>query len=180
MLAVHLSKLWSTIEGMENRTQPPLEHSDERLSAPDARRLLAEVWPAVLDGQRDQMYTVNNLLKCLPFDEAAAWVREHKLELLRLDIGDPSAARSNVYELWRARKLFAALGDLVDADNGYRDRETGRKVKTILRELSRLEFGDPVNDEGDRQNLIEVYKEVRDLPIDEVKSIVRTLKRGSH
>jgi hypothetical protein len=91
---------------------------------------------------------------------------------------DPTGERapSTVYEDIRRMPVMAALAEAGLVGKALRDTETGRKVGTILRELGRLNWGDLDNEE-DRAILVENYKEARDMPIDQVKEIVRLLKR---
>ncbi len=58
-------------------------------------------------------------------------------------------------------------------DGHLRDRETSRKIGTILRELARLEWGDVTSDDQAAAHLPHQYREIRDLPISQIKEVVR-------
>ena len=82
-----------------------------------------------------------------------------------------SRARSSAYEWSRGARVSQVLyrAGLVDA--AYRDRETGRRVKTLIRELGRVDWNR--NHPGDRDALIASYYNLRDAPIDDIKASVQ-------
>jgi hypothetical protein len=106
----------------------------------------------------------------LPADEFRRWMRGRRARLNMALHGRDGhfAGRSTAYYLNRTYRAGKVLHDagLVDMDRGFRDRETGRKVKTLVGELARLNF---VDDDA----LINSYRNLRDAPLDEVKAVVR-------
>jgi hypothetical protein len=95
-----------------------------------------------------------------------------------LTAGDPKAA-STVYEEIRRAPLIGALVNAGLVDEYLRDRETGRKVGTILRELARLPWGPIPHNPIAVDNLARAYRELRSLPIQNVKEIIRMIKAGA-
>ena len=89
-----------------------------------------------------------------------------------------SRARSSAYEWSRGARVSQVLyrAGLVDA--AYRDRETGRRVKTLIRELGRVDWN--LRDHpGDRDALISSYLVLRDAPLDDIKASIHAHNYGA-
>jgi hypothetical protein len=80
----------------------------------------------------------------------------------------PEMARSTLYEWKRALPLIKVIVTAGLLDEWLRDRETGRKASTILREMGRLTF---TSDD----DVIDVYRALRTEPIADVRSLVKML-----
>ncbi len=81
----------------------------------------------------------------------------------------PEYSRSSLYEWMRASSVAVALIDAGLLDDRLRDRQTGRRVKTLIRELGRLRY------ESDA-DAVSIYVAARDEQLDRVKLMVRLLK----
>lgn len=136
---------------------------DAPLTEDRARELLAPfgaMKPETLANLPGQIISgIFEALRCLPALEVASWLRGRKVHLLRALNDSPTAARSQVYQHQRAVRLMVVL-------RGYRDVATGRKVKSLLYELGRLDWADD-------EVMVSSYLNLRDLPLAQAKEIVR-------
>lgn len=145
---------------------------DAPLTEDRARELLAPfgaMKPETLANMPGQIISgIFEALRCLPALEVASWLRGRKVHLLRALNDSPTAARSQVYQHQRAVRLMVVLHqrNLIDMDRGYRDVATGRKVKSLLYELGRLDWADD-------EVMVSSYLNLRDLPLAQAKEIVR-------
>lgn len=114
----------------------------------------------------ESVQVVLDAVGMLPEAERARWVRGHKVALMKALY--ETTSKSTAYYLNRLDRTALVLHEagLIDMDNGHRDRETGRKVKSLVGELSRLDWSD---DEA----LIRSYRNLRDQSLDVVKDAVR-------
>lgn len=87
--------------------------------------------------------------------------------------GSKHAATATVYAWARRLSAMAALYRAGLVDDGGRDTETRRKVGTIVAEVARI-VG-PV-DQDEPEEVIGVYRELRDRPLDEVRRISRQVR----
>lgn len=81
------------------------------------------------------------------------------------------ASRSAAYDYEAINRVAVPLHErgLVNIDAGYRDVANGRRVRVLLRELARLDYRDAAD-------LAETYEVVRQLPLEEVRRVVRTVR----
>jgi hypothetical protein len=103
-------------------------------------------------------------LEMLPADERRRWERKYRVPLRKAIYQTRSRSTAHY-----AATLDRAAGPLHDAglvDDDYRDRETGRKVKSLIGELARLHW---VSDDA----LVGSYHNLRDEPLDVVKKVIR-------
>lgn len=90
------------------------------------------------DASQDPQFIqgVVNLVNRLAPDDRRKFMRGKKALILRALHG---GARSSAYEMQRAANLYVALAEMNLLDlNTWRDVQTGRKCKTLVRELARL------------------------------------------
>ena len=90
---------------------------------------------------------------------------------------DGSRARSSAYEWTRGARVSQVLHEAGLVDAAYRDCETGRRVKTLIGELGRVDWN--LRDHpGDRDALIASYRVLRDAPLDDIKASVHAHNYG--
>jgi hypothetical protein len=113
-----------------------------------------------------------HFVESLPEEEREQWMTDHKLSVLKLTFA--TGARSTAYYELRISRVLIPLADaglvVEDAYGVLRDAESGRKVKTLIGELARLDWAAD-------EFLIESYKNLRVLPLDEIKSIIKIENR---
>ena len=149
-----------------------VQSSDAPMSEDDARALLepfGAMKPETLANLPAQLISgIFGAIGCLPVGERSKWLRGRKMHLLRALYGTPTTSRSQVYQQQRSIHVQVLLHQrkLVDLDRDCRDVETGRKVKSLLYELGRLDWADD-------DVIVGSYLNLRDLPLSQVKEIVR-------
>lgn len=115
-------------------------------------------------------------LASLPPDAARRFLRGKKVKLWQALFSpwhSSPAAPSTAYEWARAVRCAHAAHELglVNFNRGCRDRETGRRMKTVLRELGRLDLD--WDSPAIRLWLREVWPWLRAAPLEEVKQWVQ-------
>lgn len=87
--------------------------------------------------------------------------------------GGKHASRAAVYAYVRSLTLAAALDERGILGDDWRDRETGRKVRTIIYEVSRMVPGALtfVRDAEREQEMVDLYGLLRDKPLAEVRRV---------
>ncbi len=83
------------------------------------------------------------------------------------------ASRATVYAHARSLTLMAALEERGILGEDYRDTETGRKVRTIIFEVSRMVPGalTYTRDAEREEEMVDIYKLLRDKPLAEVRRV---------
>lgn len=136
------------------------------------------------------LQTTKMMLDALSTDEVQQVLdgnRARYHHLITESIAGRKLSRSNAYELRRYFNVAMTLHeDGIYNFDTERDVETGRKTKTILREIARLPWDDDIHDgHPQRDELRDIYRDLRSEPIDVVKDVVarvrahvQTLDRG--
>lgn len=104
---------------------------------------------------------VVHLIESLPLEERAKWfrgkrVRFRELQARFLEGQEHPVSRGNAYELIRMVDVAAALEAAREVGPGYRDSVTNRRVKTVIRELARLNLRLP----EDQEWLVSTYRKM--------------------
>lgn len=93
--------------------------------------------------------------------------------------GDPLAARSTVYAWHQSLSLLAEL-EFRGLVRDYRDRDTGRKIRSAVREMSRLAPPGYREDwsQAARDDLAAIYLEMRDMPLAAIRTVCREVRKS--
>jgi hypothetical protein len=138
------------------------------LTPDDAKGFLAP-FAAMLDENTLPGGVVPIMLKalnCLPDDERRRWLHGRRAALQIATHGG-TVARSTAYYLTRLESVQYRLVEagLVTNTEPPRDARSGRKVKTLVGELARLDYQDDTNLAG-------VYEQLRNEPLPVVRAII--------
>lgn len=156
------------------------ENADD-LDPAEIVRMADAIWSAIEAGvagasANPELVTVlSSGLAKLDADERRRFLRGKRSTFWRtlFAVDGVPAARSTAYAHLASARVFATLSERGIVGPDLRDVETGRKVRTLVDELGRLARVFP-NVEPDV--IEDWYRQVRDLELSKVRTVVRTVK----